>query len=210
MLLLLGLPRLARLLVLVLPVVHDPDHRRAGHRCDFHQIEAPLLGDGARLFDWDDPHLLARHIDQPDRTDPDLVVHAGLALLDNRSPFSCSSGSGQQKKMEQAGGHPPDRTSQSAGSCYPLDPAAPHTEVQAERWAASIKPPLPSLCAKTRANPPGCQRPSARYASVLERSSATTCLTNSETGITTCFCSAPRCRTATVPASASRLPTTAR
>jgi hypothetical protein len=81
------LPRFASLLVLVFPIVHDSDHGRSSSSCYFHQVEAAFLSRRTRIFDRDDPNLLAAYVNQPDRAYPDLIVHAGLVLIDSLSPF---------------------------------------------------------------------------------------------------------------------------
>jgi len=61
---------------LELPVVHDADHRRARHRCDFDQIQPLVHRRGQCGFDIHDPHLTPVSSDHPQRTDADLPVDA--------------------------------------------------------------------------------------------------------------------------------------
>ena len=73
-LLLARLPRLARLLVLELAVVHDPDDRRPRRRRDLHQIQTFRFRPRQRLLDRHDSQLLAFRANDSDRADPDLPV----------------------------------------------------------------------------------------------------------------------------------------
>jgi hypothetical protein len=56
-LLLAGEARFTRFLVFVLPVVHDPNHRRSRGRCNLNQIQALGFSLGQRLFHGHDPEL---------------------------------------------------------------------------------------------------------------------------------------------------------
>ena len=66
------------LLVAVLPVVHDPRHRRIGLGGDLHEVEAFRLRvlDGLRRVL--DAELLATLVDQPDAWHANRVVDPGL------------------------------------------------------------------------------------------------------------------------------------
>src|SRR5690606_6187377 len=71
------LPRLAGLaglLVLVLAVVHDPDHRRPRVRRHLHQIETLALGDGERFVNRHYAELDDNGTDDPTRAVPDMQV----------------------------------------------------------------------------------------------------------------------------------------
>src|SRR5690606_41089752 len=110
------LPRLAGLaglLVLVLAVVHDPDHRRPRVRRHLHQIETLALGDGERFVNRHDAELDAIGTDDPDRADPDLSVHADFLLGRDCS----SSPSGEQKRTRADGSIP--APSPPASRCWP-------------------------------------------------------------------------------------------
>src|SRR5690606_6810053 len=73
-------PRLSRLLVLELAVVHDADDRRPRRRRDFHEVEAIALCCRERLLHRHDPQLLSVRCDDADRADPDLPVDANSTL----------------------------------------------------------------------------------------------------------------------------------
>src|SRR5690606_24647511 len=92
-LLLARLAGLAGLLVLELAVVHDSDHRRPRVRRHLHQVQALALGSGERFIDRHEAELCTLGADDPDRTDPDLPVHAD-SLLDR----DCSSSRMANKK----------------------------------------------------------------------------------------------------------------
>ena len=77
------LPRelgLLLLLVAVLPVVHDPGHRRIRLGRDFDEVEVLRIRVLACLVRLLDPELLPLLVDEPDTRDADRVVDAGLRL----------------------------------------------------------------------------------------------------------------------------------
>ena len=71
-----GLARLERALVLELAEVHELAHRRAGHRCNFDQIQIDVRGQLEGLLQRDDAHLLTLGADQSDLGHADLLVDA--------------------------------------------------------------------------------------------------------------------------------------
>src|SRR5438876_5070754 len=66
----------ARLLVAILPVVHDLADGRALRGRDFDQVEVGFAGHVERVGSWHDAHLFAGGADEPDWADADLVVDA--------------------------------------------------------------------------------------------------------------------------------------
>src|SRR6186713_91580 len=70
-LMLLGLARSFLLLVLILPEVHDPAHRRHCGRRDLDEVEPFLTRDDERLRWRHDSELLTGFVDHPDLTNPD-------------------------------------------------------------------------------------------------------------------------------------------
>src|SRR6185437_9098793 len=72
--------RLLLLLVAVLPVVHDPGHRRIRLGRDFDEIEVLAVRVLACLVRRLDPELLALLVDEPHTRDADRVVDACLGL----------------------------------------------------------------------------------------------------------------------------------
>src|SRR4051794_3330309 len=72
---------LLRLLVLVLRVVEDPDHRRLGVGGDLHEVEIPLLRSAQGIWGAHDAHLLAVLIDETDLWNADALVDAGGIAL---------------------------------------------------------------------------------------------------------------------------------
>ncbi len=76
-----GLLGLLGFLVAELPVVHDPAHRRVGHRRDFDEVEVEFLGHPQRIGNWLDPELVAVRTDEADLTGTDAVVDPVLSAL---------------------------------------------------------------------------------------------------------------------------------
>jgi hypothetical protein len=76
----LGVTSSALSLVLELPVIHQLHDGRSGFGSDFDQVKAPILCEVARFFDGNDTDLAAHFVNQTDRTDPDLIVHADSLL----------------------------------------------------------------------------------------------------------------------------------
>ena len=72
--------RLLLLLVAVLPVVHDPGHRRIRLGRDLDEIEVLRVRVLASLVRLLDPELLPLLVDEPDTRDADRVVDACLRL----------------------------------------------------------------------------------------------------------------------------------
>ena len=64
------------LLVLVLPVIHDPADRRHGRGRDLHEVEPLLPGNRQGLRRGHDAELLARVVDDADFTNADAFVDA--------------------------------------------------------------------------------------------------------------------------------------
>ena len=85
LLVLLRLARALGLLVLILPVVHDPADRRHGGRGDLHEVQTLGTRDGQRLGGWHDAQLLAGFVDHPDLTDPDALVGADAVVTTTRT-----------------------------------------------------------------------------------------------------------------------------
>jgi hypothetical protein len=75
-LVLLGFARALLLLILVLPVVHDPADGRHRRGRDLHQVETFLSGDGERLGRRHDAELLAGVVDYANFPDADAFVDA--------------------------------------------------------------------------------------------------------------------------------------
>jgi hypothetical protein len=84
MLILSRLPRFPRFLVLVLAVIHDPDHRRTSVRRNLDEIQSLALGRRQRFLDRQYPKLLTVRRDDTDRADTDLPIDAGSLLLVSR------------------------------------------------------------------------------------------------------------------------------
>ena len=86
-----GLLGLLGLLVPELAVVHDPAHRRVGHRGHLDEVELESSGHLQRLGDRLDPQLIAVRADEADLTGPDAVVDAVLfACVALRRGYGCS------------------------------------------------------------------------------------------------------------------------
>jgi len=79
-LLLFRLPSRPLRLVLVLPVVHDFNHRRPSLGSDFHEIQPPVKSEVAGLFDHNDADLPTLVVDQTDRADPYLLIYTNSFL----------------------------------------------------------------------------------------------------------------------------------
>src|SRR5665811_2446580 len=79
-------PGLDGLLVLVLPVVHETNHRRPGVRSDLHEVEFELRCQPPRFLNRFDTDLPAIRIHEANLFDPDAFVDPGL--LDRST--SCS------------------------------------------------------------------------------------------------------------------------
>ena len=69
------------LLVLVLAVVHDADHRRTHVRRNLHKVVPRVVRAALGLIELDDAHHLAVLVNQPDRADPDAVIDARALRL---------------------------------------------------------------------------------------------------------------------------------
>ena len=67
-------------LVLKLPVIHQLHYGRSGFGSDFDEVQTPILGEFARLFDRNNTDLAAHLVNQTDRTDPYLIVYADSLL----------------------------------------------------------------------------------------------------------------------------------
>ena len=90
-----GLPRRSCLLVLEFPMVHQLDHRGAGIRCNFNQVQPRFRRPFAGLVNADDSHLFTIFGDQTNGADPDLVVDSDLLFFDgSEPPLSVSSAFG--------------------------------------------------------------------------------------------------------------------
>src|SRR5690606_11076442 len=76
-----SLTSLARLLVLVLAVIHDTANRRTRVRRDFDEVQPPFPCHGQSLLDRQDPQLLPLRRDHPEWTDTDLPIHTDSLLV---------------------------------------------------------------------------------------------------------------------------------
>ena len=68
-------------LVAELPVVHDPAHRRVGHRRDLDEVEIEFFGHAQSVGNRLDPELIAVRTDEADLTGADAVVDPVLCAL---------------------------------------------------------------------------------------------------------------------------------
>ena len=75
-----GLLGLLGVLVLELPVVHDPANRRVRLIRHLHQIQAQFLGHGQGFVERPDPDLLTVRCDQSNLTGQDLLVDPGFPV----------------------------------------------------------------------------------------------------------------------------------
>ena len=66
------------IIVLVLPIIHHPDHRWPGVRCDLYEVEFELACQPPCLFDRLDADLPTVRIDEANLFDPDLLIDSGL------------------------------------------------------------------------------------------------------------------------------------
>ena len=92
-------PRLLLLLVLLvleLPEVHHPAHRRLGGGRDLDEIELALLRVGERFADAQDSDLLPIRPDDADRRNSDAVVDADLFAGGDRLPSSAPDYGGER------------------------------------------------------------------------------------------------------------------
>jgi hypothetical protein len=80
LLMLLRFPCPLGLLLLILPVVHDPADRRHGGGRDLHEVESLGPGNRERLRGRHDAQLLSRFVDHPDLADPDALVGADAVV----------------------------------------------------------------------------------------------------------------------------------
>jgi len=74
------------LLVLELPMVHDPADGRPFGRSHLDQIQSRFFGLGDRLFGWHDAQLFAVVGDDSDRSNADLLVDPLCAFDGGRPP----------------------------------------------------------------------------------------------------------------------------
>ena len=85
MLLLASFTGLPLLLVAEFPVVHDPADGRTRIRRHLYQIQPLLLSNLQGTLDGQNSELLALRVDDPDRTDPDLLVDTRSLVYGRRS-----------------------------------------------------------------------------------------------------------------------------
>ncbi len=81
MLFLLRLPRLAGLLVLEFPVVHDPADGRPRLGSDLDEIQPPFPRVGQRFLNREDPDLVSLLVDHAHRADPDLFIYPRSSIV---------------------------------------------------------------------------------------------------------------------------------
>ena len=169
-LLLFRLPSRPLRLVLVLPVVHEFDHRRPSLGSYFHEIQPSVKSEVAGLFDRNDADLPTLVVDQTDWADPYLLIYTNSFLANIPLLLRVAARNFPvpiHKKNPDLFRVTRSRKPQAILQAFHVqDPAVSNIGCGTERWSRLCVGPLPS-CLGPRT--PGSRRIGGISASVKAR-----------------------------------------